>query len=216
MIDTLIAFRERAEESSILNVLGLRDEYSKIIDYSLITLHRPSNVDNQEVLLNIIEALIDISNYLPIIFPCHPRTQNRIKEFGLDRYFNVINMKKEAPDNIKASNNLVKGNKINLIDPLSYIHFLCLMSKARIVLTDSGGIQEETTCLHVPCITIRENTERPITLTQGTNIVAGIDKKKIVNAFKNQMSKEMKTLIPELWDGRAAERILKILIGSLK
>ena len=212
MIDTLMAFKEKAGEAKILDILGLRDGYfSTVKDYSLITLHRPSNVDNQEVLLNIIEALIDISKYLPIIFPCHPRTQNRIKEFGLDNYFNVINLKMETSDNLKASDNLVKINKINLIDALSYINFLCLMSNARIVLTDSGGIQEETTCLNVPCITIRENTERPITVTQGTNIVAGVDKSKILKAFENQMRKKMKNIIPEMWDGKAAERILKIL-----
>jgi len=211
MIDTLLAFRQKAKESSILERLGLKNEKYTTLPYALVTLHRPSNVDNLQTFMHIIEALKTISKHLYIIFPAHPRTQKQIKEFGLEKYFNFQDI--EAPDNRHANvKTKITKEKINLTYPLSYLEFLCLMSNAKIVLTDSGGIQEETTCLGVPCITIRENTERPVTVTEGTNVLAGVSKEKIIDAFKYQFGRKIKKSIPKLWDGKAAGRILNAII----
>ncbi|MCD6172021.1 MAG: UDP-N-acetylglucosamine 2-epimerase (non-hydrolyzing) [Thermoplasmata archaeon] len=189
MIDTLIRCRPLAERSSIFNQLGL----NKKDRYALLTLHRPSNVDNREILAEILEALLKIQEEIPIIFPIHPRTKKRIWEFG----FQPI---------------LEKAHNLRIIPPLGYIDFLALESHATFVLTDSGGIQEETTVLGVPCLTLRENTERPVTITQGTNQLVGHDKNKIIAAAFNILDSQMpQRRIPELWDGHTAERIVEVL-----
>ena len=222
MIDTLFQHLEKAKKSKILQKLGLINSINAknaITSYAVLTLHRPSNVDNKETFSNILEALKEISKRIPIIFPAHPRTQNRIKQFGFENYFNFLepinSINSENPINsINATNPM---NAINLINPLGYLDFLWLMANAKLVLTDSGGIQEETTVLGIPCVTIRKNTERPITVKMGTNIVAGTQKENIINAALSQLNRHnnISNPIPPLWDGKAAKRIVKILVKKL-
>lgn len=189
MVDTLLRCRSLAEQSSIFAQLKL----DKRDRYALLTLHRPGNVDKPEILAEILEAILKIQEELPIIFPIHPRTKKRIQEFGFH-------------------STLEKAQNLRVIPPLGYIDFLALESHATFVLTDSGGIQEETTVLGVPCLTLRENTERPVTVTQGTNQLVGHDKDKIVAAaFAILDGAVSHGRIPELWDGHAAERIAKVL-----
>ena len=239
MIDTLFQHLEKAKKSDILNRLGLIDQrlrtsnqglstrdyalstsdqglstrdYALSTPYAVLTLHRPSNVDHKDTFLNILEALKEISKKIPIIFPAHPRTQNRIKLFSLENYF--IN------PSTRDYGLSTKHSCIYCIEPLGYLDFLWLMANAKLVLTDSGGIQEETTVLGIPCVTIRENTERPITVKMGTNIVAGTKKEDIINAAFSQLNKPNKpnnatNPIP-LWDGQAAKRIVKILVNKLR
>jgi UDP-N-acetylglucosamine 2-epimerase (non-hydrolysing) len=204
MIDSLLQFKGRADESSVLRNLGFHSVAPKknghgaaTKPYALLTLHRPSNVDDVSTFQNILEGLSALGEQLEIVFPVHPRTRKRIQEFGLGKFFNGG----EAPG----------GKGIRLIDPLGYLDFLCLMKKARLVLTDSGGIQEETTCLGVPCVTLRDNTERPVTVKHGTNIIAGTSSAKIRRAIARQLSRKIKPCIPEKWDGKAARRIVPIL-----
>lgn len=205
MIDTLLSFDKKADESTILKRLSLvtKKEPSaqeSALPYALLTLHRPSNVDKIDNLLSILEALEELKSRLIVVFPVHPRTKKRIEEFGLSDRF--------------TSNNSAEGSgkRIRLIDPLGYLDFLCLMKRARIVLTDSGGIQEETTFFGVPCVTIRANTERPVTVTNGTNVLAGLTKEQIVSAVEYQFGRTLETRVPELWDGRAATRIIEIIV----
>jgi UDP-N-acetylglucosamine 2-epimerase (non-hydrolysing) len=193
---------------------------NQIIPYAVLTLHRPSNVDDKETFQGILEALLVIGKNLPIIFPLHPRTDSRIKEFNFEKFFNW-NLCNSRPTN--------PSNSINPIPPLGYIDFLNLMSNSELVLTDSGGIQEETTILGIPCVTIRDNTERPITVTHGTNVLSGTKKEDIVKsacsqlAISNKYRKSDKTNqpfkpnIPPLWDGNAAKRIVEVIVSeSLK
>ena len=164
--------------------------------YAVLTLHRPSNVDEQAAFGRILDALEEIARRLPIVFPAHPRTRKMIDELGLGA--RVQSMK-----------------NLRVIDPVGYLDFLRLTSCARLVLTDSGGIQEETTVLGIPCITLRENTERPITVEMGTNTIAGTDTSKIIAAANRALNNplpESNVRIPEFWDGRAADRILDALI----
>jgi UDP-N-acetylglucosamine 2-epimerase (non-hydrolysing) len=171
MIDTLYKYLPKAKESKILENLGLTPE-----GYAVITLHRPSNVDSEETLRGILEALGSISEHLPCIFPIHPRTRERIAQFNM--------------------NNMVSNYKnLRLIEPLGYLNFLQLYSNARLVLTDSGGVQEETTVLGIPCLTLRENTERPITVAQGTNRVLGTDRARI--------EQEASQCLPTIGESRA-------------
>ena len=188
MIDTLLAHREHAKASPILSTLGLKQNA-----YCVLTLHRPSNVDTKQNLLHILEMLEKIQEKATIVFPIHPRTKKNIEKFGLEKH-------------IKAMRNIIFTN------PLGYLDFLCLMDNAKLVLTDSGGIQEETTVLGVPCITLRNNTERPITAEKGTNVLVSTDKVNVVTAAMKVLSspKQQKKSIP-LWDGKAAERIVSIL-----
>jgi UDP-N-acetylglucosamine 2-epimerase (non-hydrolysing) len=218
MIDTLSKFRKKAQQSDILLKLGIIKRNKKTVSkipYTLLTLHRPSNVDNKKIFSNIIDALMEISKQFPLIFPAHPRTLKQIIKFDMCKYFNQVSMqkKKEGSGELNAEH-LLEG-KINIIDPLGYIDFLSLMQNARIVLTDSGGIQEETTCLGVPCLTIRTNTERPVTIVRGTNILAGIDKSNIINAFHKQLDRKFTNNIPQHWDGKTAKRIFKIIKAFL-
>lgn len=207
MIDTLLRYKERAKKSNILEKLGLNKDL-QVRSYALLTLHRPSNVDNRETFINILKALKNVSKKIPIIFPAHPRTQRQIKSFGLEKYFNFVNIESNSCVNIE--------NSINLLDPLSYLDFLNLMANAKFVLTDSGGIQEETTILNIPCLTLRENTERPVTLKEGTNTIVGSNPEKIISKSMDILNGKKKIgRIPKLWDGKAAERIINILIEKL-
>jgi UDP-N-acetylglucosamine 2-epimerase (non-hydrolysing) len=195
MIDSLLTFKERAEKTTILEKLGLRAGSSdSMAPYALLTLHRPSNVDNPDGFRRILGGLEELARTCPIIFPVHPRTRQRIQEFGLEFHS--------------------KDNGIVLTDPLGYLEFLCLMRHASIVVTDSGGIQEETTCLGVPCVTARENTERPATVENGTNVIAGTTKEGLASAIQRQMGRKGPNAVPEKWDGQAAPRILEVLIRA--
>jgi UDP-N-acetylglucosamine 2-epimerase (non-hydrolysing) len=187
MIDNLFFNLKKAQKSKIFKNLRLITDSPNpfIRDYMLLTLHRPTNVDSKESLKEIIEALKEISKGFPIIFPMHPRTRKMVSEFNLEKYFNFHIIVPKVP--IKLS------NSIYAIDPLGYIDFLALMSKAKLVLTDSGGIQEETMVLGIPCLTLRDTTERPITVTEGTNILVHNDKKKIVEGAR-KILKEPKNL----------------------
>ena len=156
--------------------------------FALVTLHRPSNVDDAETLKSIHESLLTVSEQLDVVFPVHPRTRARIEQFDIGL------------------------NKLHLLDPVPYIEFLALQSRATAVITDSGGIQEETTYLQVPCLTLRSNTERPITVTMGTNILVGQDSRKLVAELSAILEGRAKAgTVPPLWDGHAAERIADVL-----
>ncbi|HUJ80855.1 MAG TPA: UDP-N-acetylglucosamine 2-epimerase (non-hydrolyzing), partial [Candidatus Acidoferrales bacterium] len=188
MIDALKQFLPIAQKSKIADELGLASVKDQ--PYALLTLHRPSNVDSAETLGALLAAITEIASEIPVIFPVHPRTQDRLRAAG--------------------SNSL---NRIRFVPPLGYLDFLCLMSRARLVLTDSGGIQEETTALGVPCLTLRENTERPVTVTEGTNELVGQDPAKIVQAARAILNGQTKKgRVPRYWDGHAAERIIEILL----
>lgn len=183
MIDTLLRFREKAAESRILQQLGLFPQ-----EYAVVTLHRPSNVDSPDTLKALFEALAQLAKRLPVVFPMHPRTRGRMEAAGLS-----------APN-------------LLLTAPLGYLDFLRLTSEARLVLTDSGGIQEETTILGVPCLTVRENTERPVTIEKGTNRLVGTDPRRILEAAIEALSTNgMHARVPELWDGMAGARIADVL-----
>jgi UDP-N-acetylglucosamine 2-epimerase (non-hydrolysing) len=152
--------------------------------YALLTLHRPSNVDARERFLNILEGLKPLVRRYPVIFPVHPRSKKRVRDFGLGQFFEGDKAKRE-PRNVHRA----KGfGGIRMIEPLGYLDFLCLMQNATLVVTDSGGIQEETTCLGVPCVTVRENTERPVTVEVGTNILAGVSQRGIRKAVMRQLA----------------------------
>ena len=190
MIDSLIGYLPKIERSKILEVFSLRP-----LQYGVVTLHRPSNVDVEERLKQIVNLLEKISMYARLIFPVHPRTYKNLKRYGLIKFLN---------------------HNIIITEPLGYIDFIALVKNSTFVLTDSGGIQEETTYLGVPCITLRNSTERPVTVEIGTNFLAGED---IDVAFKYIMKilegNSKNGSIPELWDGKASERIVKILIEKL-
>jgi UDP-N-acetylglucosamine 2-epimerase (non-hydrolysing) len=185
MIDTLYHNLERARQSDLLERLGLEPK-----QFCAMTMHRPSNVDQRETLAAILDAIDQIQKQIPIIFPVHPRTRARIREFGL-------------------SERVSSMSHLTLTEPLGYLDFLQLYSNSRLVLTDSGGIQEETTALGIPCLTLRPNTERPITVTEGTNRVVGNDPETIKReAIAALDSRARAGRIPELWDGHAASRIV--------
>jgi UDP-N-acetylglucosamine 2-epimerase (non-hydrolysing) len=208
MIDSLLASQEKAATSAILDQFGLRNGTNgtahSIRRYALLTLHRPSNVDHRETFLSILEGLDGLAGSYPILFSAHPRTRKRIAEFGLERFF--------QRENGQAGNGQTgNGGGIRLLDPLGYLDFLCLMKHAALVVTDSGGIQEETTCLNVPCVTVRENTERPVTVSHGTNIIAGTSAENIRKAIDHQLVGPKNSSAPERWDGCAAARIVSVL-----
>src|SRR5580692_9195466 len=209
MIDSLLAFKGKADSSTKLDELGLllaagqNGDGKKVARYALLTLHRPANVDNRESFQNILAGLQELGEDCPIIFPVHPRTQKRIKEFGID-----LNLRSS-----NAADGRGRGG-MHLIDPLGYLDFLCLMKNAAIVVTDSGGVQEETTCLGIPCVTVRENTERPVTVDKGTNIIAGTSQDGIRTALRAQARRTSTGTIPMHWDGKAATRIVEILVRT--
>ncbi len=159
--------------------------------YAFVTLHRPANVDDSVTLKGILKSLLEVNRDLAVVFPAHPRTRKRIADFGLN------------------------AGQLRVLDPLPYVDFLGLQSRATVVITDSGGIQEETTYLGVPCLTVRENTERPITVTMGTNVLVGRDPEKLRMELSRVLAgKAKKGTVPPLWDGRAGERIAGILVGQ--
>jgi UDP-N-acetylglucosamine 2-epimerase (non-hydrolysing) len=201
MIDTLVRHRAVAAQLPILSRLGLRDNGSKTQPYAVLTLHRPSNVDREETLRGILGAVAEIARDLPVLFPVHPRTRKNISDFELEHLLTQ------------------NGDKhgIRPLDPLGYLDFLALNDQARLVLTDSGGIQEETTALGVPCLTLRENTERPATVEYGSNEIVGTDPVRIVAAARSALDGGRRNSnVPPLWDGHAATRIVEILRQKLK
>jgi UDP-N-acetylglucosamine 2-epimerase (non-hydrolysing) len=183
MIDSLYRKLSSAREAGTRQRLGI-----SAAPFALLTLHRPSNVDDPCKLRDILYVLAEISQTLPVYFPVHPRTREAIKRDGL-----------------------LPGADIHFLEPLGYLDFLCLMSQSALVLTDSGGIQEETTALGVPCLTLRDTTERPITIEQGSNTLAGTTRESILNAWKHHQKGPKVGRIPPLWDGRAAERCREVL-----
>jgi UDP-N-acetylglucosamine 2-epimerase (non-hydrolysing) len=185
MIDTLLRFRKRLVQEVVLARLGLDAK-----SYALATLHRASNVDSRESLQSLIGVLTRLSDFLPVVFPAHPRTRASIETFGID------------------------VSSLLVTPPLGYIDFLSVMSEARFVLTDSGGVQDETSVLGVPCLTLRNNTERPITISQGTNRLVGVDPLRIMAAASEILdgSYAAPSNPPEGWDGKAASRIADVLI----
>lgn len=198
MIDSLVRYRTLAARSDILDELRLRAEGGATRPYGLMTLHRPSNVDDPKVLGGILQAVDSVAEKLPVFFPVHPRTRERMESFGLGRYF----QERDA-----HHSGLVPFRS------LGYLEFLCLMDHARLVLTDSGGVQEETTALGVPCLTLRENTERPATIEQGTNQLVGSDPARLTGAARKVLAGERRPgSLPPLWDGHAASRIVEIIL----
>ncbi len=192
MIDTLLSQVEKAKSSDTLSRLNVTPG-----QFCTVTLHRPSNVDCPDVLGALVQVLIDVSNDLPIVFPIHPRTRKQLESFALLQ-------KLESAPNIQST------------DPLGYHDFLCLTSQSKVIVTDSGGLQEESTALLVPCLTMRENTERPITVTEGTSTLIGNDAEQLHQCLNQVVNNEYKSgKCPELWDGKASERITEILANSL-
>lgn len=188
MVDSLLLYKEKASGSNILSSLNLTRGA-----YAVLTLHRPENVDSKENLLGILEAVKMLSTRIPVVFPVHPRTRKNIAQFGFIDSF--------------------REKHIYFSDPLGYLDFFKLEMEATFVMTDSGGIQEETTVLSVPCLTLRKATERPITVTQGTNILVGNDAERIIKeGFRILNGKAKKGTCPPLWDGKTADRIVEILI----
>ena len=188
MIDTLLQNVDRARSLDFVEKLGLTPG-----EYATVTLHRPSNVDDPERLRELIAVLEELNEKLPVVFPVHPRTAKAIENLGLGR-----------PPTFTA------------LEPLGYLEFLSLMADARVVLTDSGGLQEETTALGVPCLTLRDSTERPVTVTHGTNTLVGLDNQALRDELAKMFAGESKAgRVPEKWDGRAAERIIDVLERDL-
>jgi len=191
MIDTLIHLLPLALARWRNNKMMLGDTEVKRGEYVLVTLHRPSNVDDLEILRSLLDALSEISQEIPVIFPVHPRTHQKIH----------------------LVQNIIPNSRLHLIEPLGYLDFLALQRYAVVVITDSGGIQEETTFLGVPCLTVRENTERPITVTMGTNTLVGRDMCKLINETRAILSgREKRGVIPPLWDGHSTERIVDVIV----
>jgi len=189
VIDTLLAARAQAARSRVLADLGLVGGA-----YGLVTLHRPSNVDDPETLRGLLSTLDQVASRLPLVFPLHPRTRRRIEEASV----------------------ALDPSRWRLTPPVGYLEFTRLQSEARVVLTDSGGVQEETTVLGVPCVTLRENTERPVTVSQGTNILAGTTREGILRAFEQACEMPRGRSTPAHWDGKAAERVVAVLAAQFQ
>ena len=193
MIDSLVHFRERAKSVSLLSDLGLSPK-----QYLLTTMHRPANVDDAAGLKSILDIFESAAARLPVVFPMHPRTANSLERHGLRGRLDAI-------------------EQLHVLEPQGYLEFLHLMDNARVIVTDSGGIQEETTYLQVPCLTFRDTTERPITITLGTNrLMADLDPVKVIAALDEILAGDTKRgVVPPLWDGHASERITEILTAEL-
>jgi UDP-N-acetylglucosamine 2-epimerase (non-hydrolysing) len=185
MIDSLLAALPLARERAVPEQLELEDG-----EYAVVTLHRPSNVDDPAMLARLLGALADLARELPVVFPVHPRTRARLADPALGG----------------------AAAALRLEEPFGYVDFLSLLAEARLVLTDSGGLQEESTVLGIPCLTLRETTERPITVTEGTNEVVGTDPARILEAASRALRGEFPRRCPELWDGRAGERVAQALL----
>jgi UDP-N-acetylglucosamine 2-epimerase (non-hydrolysing) len=190
MIDTLLAHRAKAARSPILERMGLTAR-----GYAVVTLHRPSNVDDASTLGSILDALEEIGRDCPVVFPMHPRTRASLLAMGFE-------------------GRVGRSSGLRIVEPLGYIDFLRLMSESAVTLTDSGGIQEETTILGVPCLTLRPNTERPVTIECGTNRLVDPQRDAIVAAYRQAIANPPSAgQVPELWDGRAADRIAQCLLA---
>jgi UDP-N-acetylglucosamine 2-epimerase (non-hydrolysing) len=187
MIDTLLAHAAEARRREVASRYGVGPR-----SYAVLTLHRPSNVDQDGTFSGLMGALSEIGRELPIFFPVHPRTRPALQRSPL-------------------AAQMIEAGALRLLEPLGYLDFLGLVTESAVVLTDSGGIQEETTVLGVPCVTLRTSTERPVTIASGTNILAGTDPRRIVEAFRTARARSGETRTPQYWDGRAAERIVEIL-----
>lgn len=191
MIDSLVANLEIADKSTILETLSLEPR-----SYVAMTLHRPATVDNKAMLEPLLRVLNEIGQKIPIVFPCHPRTTKNLQRMGLLE--------------------LIDQSGLKMIEPLGYLDFLKLQSNAAFVLTDSGGIQEETTYLNIPCLTLRENTERPATVDEGSNIIVGVDPQRVKEESLNILDgRAKKGKIPKYWDGKTASRIVSVLIEKI-
>ena len=188
MIDTLLAHRARSRSLDVPAKLGLTPK-----SYGILTLHRPSNVDNPEVFSRLLDAIGAIGAEYPIVFPVHPRTRNVLRASS-------------------AAQALVDNGRLRIMEPLGYLEFMGLQEAARFALTDSGGVQEETTILGVPCLTLRENTERVVTATHGTNRVVGTNPAVILEAWNELKRNPVPTVRPPLWDGQAAARLVNVLV----
>ncbi len=198
MIDTLLKFKQKAMESAILSKFNVRSK-----GYVLVTLHRPGNVDSKKALEEIIQSLEEISKHIPVIFPCHPRTRERLMAL-------IPEMVKGGQDEI-----FQRIRQVVICDPLGYLDFMKFMAEAKVVITDSGGIQEETTILGVPCLTIRPNTERPVTISHGTNKLVDAKKENIIlEALEAINCTKIFEKIPPLWDGKAGKRIIEALTNK--
>ena len=189
MIDTLLRHLPAARLERIRDRVAVNER-----QYAVLTLHRPSNVDRPEIFRGILDAVNVIAREMPVVFPVHPRTRQRIAEMQLS-------------DAVRP---------LMVTDPFGYIDFLSLTAHARVILTDSGGLQEESTALGIPCLTLRENTERPVTVTDGTNRVVGVDPERIVAGYRAALGDDAVRRIPPLWDGRASQRIAVILEDALR
>jgi UDP-N-acetylglucosamine 2-epimerase (non-hydrolysing) len=187
MIDTLLSHASEARRRGVAARLGVAPR-----EYAVLTLHRPSNVDQTDTFGGLMGALAEIGRDLPILFPVHPRTRPALQRSAL-------------------AAQMIDAGRLRLLDPLGYLDFLGLVTESAVVLTDSGGVQEETTVLGVPCVTLRTSTERPVTITNGTNILAGTDPQRIVEGYRAARARAGQTATPQLWDGKAAERIVEIL-----
>jgi UDP-N-acetylglucosamine 2-epimerase (non-hydrolysing) len=193
MIDSLVQLLPAAMQ---VPKNGLPDRYA------LVTLHRPSNVDNSDALKSILSSLLEVSEYMPVVFPVHPRTRQRIVDL--------------TSDDLANRDFALNAQTLRLVEPLPYIEFLALERGAAVVITDSGGIQEETTYLQIPCLTLRSNTERPITVTTGTNVLVGQDRNKLRSELHKIYDGKAKAgAIPPLWDGHSAERIADVLLSTI-
>jgi UDP-N-acetylglucosamine 2-epimerase (non-hydrolysing) len=191
MIDTLFRYRERARQSDVLDRLALSPGC-----YAVLTLHRPSNVDDEGTLGMLLGAVARIQAEIPVVFPVHPRTRRRLEA--------LAGVLPPMPG-------------LRLADPMPYLDFLQIMAEARCVLTDSGGIQEETTALRIPCLTLRQNTERPITVTRGTNRIVGMKPAAIYESWREVADGKWPAgELPELWDGKAAARIVRVLLEAAR
>ena len=191
-MQSLLKHREMAGKLGLMRELGLSPR-----GFATLTLHRPSNVDDPKILRGLVETLSKISEELPIVFPMHPRTRKVVEQTGLASYFNSGG----------------KPRGLWITDPLGYLEFLHLNMNARMVITDSGGLQEESTVLGVPCLTLRENTERPITVEVGTNRIVGTRPEAILAAAREVLDTDTpRGRAPDKWDGKASERIVDILL----
>jgi UDP-N-acetylglucosamine 2-epimerase (non-hydrolysing) len=185
MIDTLMAFLPQIKQAEAYKKFNLHPK-----EYILLTIHRPSNVDDPEILKKLLANLTLLSKKIKVVFPVHPRTLS----------------------NIKKNNLLQENENLIFIEPLGYIEFTSLMLYSKIVVTDSGGVQEETTVLGIPCITMRENTERPITVTEGTNIIIGNDYERLFQLTDKALNNQWKEAsVPMYWDGKTSERVIEVL-----
>jgi UDP-N-acetylglucosamine 2-epimerase (non-hydrolysing) len=179
-----LAAKAQAMRSGIVEELG-----QKAGAFGLVTLHRPSNVDDPAALKALLDVLDEVSREMPLVFPVHPRTRARLSTMGV----------------------CLNGGRWHVTDPLGYLDFLKLQASARVVFTDSGGVQEETTVLGVPCVTLRTSTERPVTISEGTNVLAGTDRASVLASLQQALERRRDGRTPRFWDGRAADRVVEAL-----